>query len=135
MNAPLHGNTRTLVLTGASRGIGHATVKKFGANGWREEYGEAFSGSTVIILPDNDEPGFAFAAAVKSGVEDYGGQAVIIELPRLGPKGDIVDWDGTAEEGLRWGDKEMPDGTYYYVLDLHDPEYPEPYVGFLYLAH
>jgi NAD(P)-dependent dehydrogenase (short-subunit alcohol dehydrogenase family) len=35
MNAPLPGNTRTLVLTGASRGIGHATVKKFGANGWR----------------------------------------------------------------------------------------------------
>jgi NAD(P)-dependent dehydrogenase (short-subunit alcohol dehydrogenase family) len=35
MNAPLHGNTRTLVLTGASRGIGHATVKKFGAAGWR----------------------------------------------------------------------------------------------------
>jgi NAD(P)-dependent dehydrogenase (short-subunit alcohol dehydrogenase family) len=35
MNAPLHANTRTLVLTGASRGIGHATVKKFGANGWR----------------------------------------------------------------------------------------------------
>ena len=32
---PLHGNTRTLVLTGASRGIGHATVKKFGASGWR----------------------------------------------------------------------------------------------------
>ncbi|MBN9090241.1 MAG: SDR family oxidoreductase [Reyranella sp.] len=29
------GNTRTLVLTGASRGIGHATVKKFGASGWR----------------------------------------------------------------------------------------------------
>jgi NAD(P)-dependent dehydrogenase (short-subunit alcohol dehydrogenase family) len=35
MNAPLSGNTRTLVLTGASRGIGHATVKKFGASGWR----------------------------------------------------------------------------------------------------
>ncbi len=35
MNAPLPANTRTLVLTGASRGIGHATVKKFGANGWR----------------------------------------------------------------------------------------------------
>jgi len=35
MNAPMPGNTRTLVLTGASRGIGHATVKKFGASGWR----------------------------------------------------------------------------------------------------
>ena len=27
--------TRTLVLTGASRGIGHATVKRFSAEGWR----------------------------------------------------------------------------------------------------
>ena len=26
---------QTLILTGASRGIGHATVKKFSANGWR----------------------------------------------------------------------------------------------------
>jgi len=28
-------NARTLVLTGASRGIGHATVKKFNSGGWR----------------------------------------------------------------------------------------------------
>lgn len=28
-------NGKTLVLTGASRGIGHATVKRFGAAGWR----------------------------------------------------------------------------------------------------
>ena len=35
MNAAPRDNVRTLVLTGASRGIGHATVKKFSANGWR----------------------------------------------------------------------------------------------------
>jgi NAD(P)-dependent dehydrogenase (short-subunit alcohol dehydrogenase family) len=29
------GRRRTLLLTGASRGIGHATVKKFSAEGWR----------------------------------------------------------------------------------------------------
>ncbi len=29
------GETRTLLLTGASRGIGHATVKRFGREGWR----------------------------------------------------------------------------------------------------
>ena len=29
------GETRTVVLTGASRGIGHATVKRFSAEGWR----------------------------------------------------------------------------------------------------
>ncbi|WP_241524137.1 SDR family NAD(P)-dependent oxidoreductase [Oceaniglobus indicus] len=30
-----HERQRTLVLTGASRGIGHATVKRFSAEGWR----------------------------------------------------------------------------------------------------
>ena len=32
-----HGNEerRTLILTGASRGIGHATVKRFSSAGWR----------------------------------------------------------------------------------------------------
>ena len=33
--SPRLDNARTLVLTGASRGIGHATVKKFSAGGWR----------------------------------------------------------------------------------------------------
>ena len=28
-------DVKTLVLTGASRGIGHATVKRFSAEGWR----------------------------------------------------------------------------------------------------
>ena len=30
-----HNQDKTLLLTGASRGIGHATVKRFGAAGWR----------------------------------------------------------------------------------------------------
>ncbi len=30
-----HGERRTLILTGASRGIGHATVKRFSSAGWR----------------------------------------------------------------------------------------------------
>ena len=32
---PDHNRQRTLVLTGASRGIGHATVKRFASAGWR----------------------------------------------------------------------------------------------------
>jgi NAD(P)-dependent dehydrogenase (short-subunit alcohol dehydrogenase family) len=35
MNAPANSERRTLVLTGASRGIGHATVKRFSSAGWR----------------------------------------------------------------------------------------------------
>ena len=32
---------RNLILTGASRGIGHATVKRFSAAGWRVNAGES----------------------------------------------------------------------------------------------
>ncbi len=35
MPSPDNGPRRTLLLTGASRGIGHATVKRFSAAGWR----------------------------------------------------------------------------------------------------
>ena len=31
----MNTSIRTMVLTGASRGIGHATVKRFSAEGWR----------------------------------------------------------------------------------------------------
>src|SRR6201985_241651 len=33
--APSNGPRRTMLLTGASRGIGHATVKRFSSAGWR----------------------------------------------------------------------------------------------------
>src|SRR5690349_23020810 len=35
VNSSNHGPRRTMLLTGASRGIGHATVKRFSAAGWR----------------------------------------------------------------------------------------------------
>lgn len=35
MNIPNETQIRTLILTGASRGIGHATVKRFSSAGWR----------------------------------------------------------------------------------------------------
>ena len=35
MTPPTSPEQKTLVLTGASRGIGHATVKRFSAEGWR----------------------------------------------------------------------------------------------------
>src|SRR4029079_13855743 len=35
MSNPPNAEKRTLILTGASRGIGHATVKRFASAGWR----------------------------------------------------------------------------------------------------
>lgn len=75
-----------------------ATCIVGGSNGWREEYGEAFAGGTTVILPDNDAPGASFAETVRQGIEGYGGKAVVLDLPRLPPKGDIMDWDGKPDE-------------------------------------
>ena len=75
-----------------------ATAIAFGANGWRDEYGEVFANSTMVILPDNDDPGRRFAETVKTSVEAQGATAVIVELPGLPPKGDIIDWQGTADD-------------------------------------
>ena len=44
-----------------------------------------------------------------------------------------TDWDGYVKEGI--GSKTAPDGTYFYLLNLNDPDYPEPLRGFLYLNH
>ncbi|HET8810020.1 MAG TPA: gliding motility-associated C-terminal domain-containing protein, partial [Flavobacteriaceae bacterium] len=35
----------------------------------------------------------------------------------------IPAWDGTANHGLTGQGNPLPTGTYYYVLDLNDPEY------------
>ena len=38
-------------------------------------------------------------------------------------------WDGTYEGG------DVPIGTYYYVVKLNDPDFPEPYTGPLTVLH
>ncbi|WP_240723608.1 gliding motility-associated C-terminal domain-containing protein [Flavobacterium sp. J27] len=45
---------------------------------------------------------------------------------------DKPDWDGYVADGI--GTKTAPDGTYYYILYLNDPSYPEPINGYLYLS-
>lgn len=77
-----------------------ATAVAFGAKGWQAKHGysEALVGRTVVILPDNDEPGRKFAATVRAAIEAVDGSAYILELPDLPPKGDIIDWKGTADD-------------------------------------
>lgn len=43
-------------------------------------------------------------------------------------------WDGSSKFGvIPYGNK-VPDGTYFYVLELNDPDYPKPYNGYLYVT-
>jgi hypothetical protein len=45
------------------------------------------------------------------------------------------DWDGVAnEQKVGPDDKTVPTGTYYFVLELNDPAYPEPIVGWVYVT-
>jgi RecA-family ATPase len=75
-----------------------ATAFAFGAKSWRKEYAQALSARTVIILPDNDANGQDMARRASDDITTAGGAAHIVELPGLPPKGDIIDWAGTAAE-------------------------------------
>ena len=44
------------------------------------------------------------------------------------------DWNGLATKGILVGNQVLPDGTYYYVLNLKDKDYQEPLTGFIYLS-
>jgi hypothetical protein len=69
-----------------------ATTAPLGANKWRPEYSEALRGRPVFILPDNDDPGRAHAAAVRDALRGVAESITIVELPGLPEKGDVSDW-------------------------------------------
>jgi hypothetical protein len=80
-----------------------ATTCAMGAGKWRPEYGEALAGRSVVILPDNDEPGRAHAEAVLRALEPVAASVKVLRLAGLPPKGDVSDWlaaGGTKEELL-----------------------------------
>jgi len=55
---------------------------------WLPEYGEHFKDKTVIIIPDNDEPGMMYAKRIAKQIP----KSRIVPLPELKPKEDIYDW-------------------------------------------
>lgn len=46
----------------------------------------------------------------------------------------LPDWDGYANKGALLNNTGVPAGTYYYLLDLNDKNYPKPIAGYLYLT-
>ena len=44
------------------------------------------------------------------------------------------DWDGFATKGILLDNQLVPAGTYYYIIELNDANYPNPLVGYLYLT-
>ena len=69
-----------------------ATTTHGGAGHWREEDGVYFAGKTVVILPDNDEPGRKHAEQVAASAYHYTKRVKIVALSDLPPKGDVSDF-------------------------------------------
>ncbi len=81
-----------------------STCNSNGAGKWRGEYNKFFVCRKVVVLPDNDKPGFAHAKAVEKTLRGIAQSTTILKLPGLQKKGDDVsDWlaQGGSIEELR----------------------------------
>lgn len=75
-----------------------ASTNAGGAGGWQKEFGEYFRGKTVVILPDQDEPGYKWAGRVLSDLYGIVGSLKRVDLPGLefGSGADVTDWLNTG---------------------------------------
>lgn len=111
-----------------------ATTGAGGANAWRDEYAEqllALGCAEVVILPDNDTPGAAYASQVQAGCLRVGLRVKIVDLPDVGVKGDVSDWLAAGHDVIElagvvalvpWTSMEppMPDGLIPQAVILDD---------------
>jgi hypothetical protein len=108
-----------------------STCNPQGAGKWRNGFSEHFSGASVYILPDNDEPGRAHAEQVLTSLTGAGAAARILQLPGLPDKGDVSDWlksGGTAEQLYQLAQEapqqqEQPTGWRSNVICASDLQY------------
>lgn len=69
---------------------------------WQPGYTDTLRGRRVVILPDNDGPGIDYAEGVGKAMAGVASKVLILTLPGLPPKGDVVDWlaNGGSREAL-----------------------------------
>jgi hypothetical protein len=68
------------------------TTNVGGAGQWRPEYAQWLKDRSVVIVPDNDEPGKRHAEQVARTLVGIASRISILELPGLEPKGDVSDF-------------------------------------------
>jgi putative DNA primase/helicase len=79
-----------------------ATCSPMGAKNWRGDlYAATLRGANILVLPDNDPDGRLYLDAAAVSLKEVGATVRVLELPGVGPKGDIIDWErggGTVEQ-------------------------------------
>ena len=91
---------------------------------WRREYDRHVAGRRVIVLPDNDQPGAEMAEKARAMIAAAGGKPVLVALPGLPLKGDIMDWRGDPAELERLveaavkGEGQEPSAEAFPIVDV-----------------
>jgi len=78
-----------------------ATCNSGGAGKWGSQHSSYLHGTDVVILPDNDQGGRKHLDTAAASLKETGADVRALDLPGLGPKGDVIDWakaGGTAEQ-------------------------------------
>jgi hypothetical protein len=69
-----------------------ATTASEGAGKWTAQLARWFVGRSVVVLPDNDDPGRRHALQVALVLDGTARDVRVVQLPDLPPKGDVSDW-------------------------------------------
>jgi hypothetical protein len=78
-----------------------ATCNPGGAGKWLPEFNQYLRGADVMLLPDNDEPGWRHINEIGASLAGVAGRVRVLILPGLATKGDVRDWlaaGGTREQ-------------------------------------
>jgi hypothetical protein len=92
-----HGRTILLVEgekdadTARSLGV-PATAHAGGAKGWRAEYATQLAGADVVIVPDNDDQGRAWAVEAAGDLVRVGARVRMFATPVTDEGADLTDW-------------------------------------------
>lgn len=69
-----------------------STTTSQGANAWQADYAPFFKNKKVVIIPDNDDPGRAYANLAAKDIVAAGGFVKMATLPGLAEHGDVSDF-------------------------------------------
>ena len=93
----------------AALGLVTTTIPGGSNSKWTPELAEWFRGRSVVIIPDNDNPGYKYLNNAATHLSGVAGAVHVLELPGLGPRlekhgKDLSDWlelEGNTPEKLR----------------------------------
>jgi len=90
-----------------------ATTSPMGAGKWKPSYNKYLKDKEVILIPDNDQPGYQHCQRIGQSLRGIANKIKWLKLPGLEEKEDISDWfekeKGNTKEKLLQLIKEAPD--------------------------